>query len=171
MRVLYQWNMVYWPGRRGYLSQESRQFDDMFQRWQETGLRYVDTRIHELERLHRFHALDDRCLRFGLLKGKWIGSCHCAEQAGETPCRTDLTSVLLRHASRRLKAPIELLEYVYDGFLHRGIVWVSRCRIPCGARCRDGHPCQRKNVSGKRRCPNHGGLSTGPKKRSRSSAD
>ncbi len=36
-------------------------------------------------------------------------------------------------------------------------------RQECGARCRDGHPCKRKQVRGKLRCPNHGGLSTGPK--------
>ncbi len=33
----------------------------------------------------------------------------------------------------------------------------------CGARCRDGHPCKRKAIIGRNRCPNHGGLSTGPK--------
>jgi hypothetical protein len=33
----------------------------------------------------------------------------------------------------------------------------------CGARTRTGRPCMRKVVLGKRRCPNHGGLSTGPK--------
>lgn len=32
----------------------------------------------------------------------------------------------------------------------------------CGAKTRAGHPCRRKPVQGKRRCPNHGGLSTGP---------
>lgn len=33
----------------------------------------------------------------------------------------------------------------------------------CGARTRTGAPCKRKPVPGRRRCPNHGGLSTGPK--------
>ena len=33
----------------------------------------------------------------------------------------------------------------------------------CGARTRTGAPCSRKPVPGKRRCRNHGGLSTGPK--------
>ncbi|MEM6934027.1 MAG: HGGxSTG domain-containing protein [Pseudomonadota bacterium] len=33
----------------------------------------------------------------------------------------------------------------------------------CGARTRTGAPCKRKPVAGKRRRPNHGGLSTGPK--------
>ena len=33
----------------------------------------------------------------------------------------------------------------------------------CGARTRRGRPCQRKVVLGRPRCPNHGGLSTGPK--------
>ena len=33
----------------------------------------------------------------------------------------------------------------------------------CGAKTRAGRPCQRKVVLGKTRCPNHGGLSTGPK--------
>jgi len=34
---------------------------------------------------------------------------------------------------------------------------------PCGARTRTGHPCQRKGLGKGGRCPNHGGLSTGPK--------
>lgn len=33
----------------------------------------------------------------------------------------------------------------------------------CGARCRDGHPCRRKCLPWRNRCPQHGGLSTGPK--------
>ena len=33
----------------------------------------------------------------------------------------------------------------------------------CGAMTRAGNQCRRKPVPGKRRCPNHGGLSTGPK--------
>jgi len=33
----------------------------------------------------------------------------------------------------------------------------------CGAKTRAGRPCDRKVVLGKTRCPNHGGLSTGPK--------
>jgi hypothetical protein len=37
-------------------------------------------------------------------------------------------------------------------------------RLPmCGAKTRKGTPCQRSVVLGKTRCPNHGGLSTGPK--------
>ena len=35
--------------------------------------------------------------------------------------------------------------------------------VRCAARCRDGHPCKRKGLGGGHRCPNHGGLSTGPK--------
>lgn len=33
----------------------------------------------------------------------------------------------------------------------------------CGARTRDGDPCKAKAVAGKKRCRNHGGLSTGPR--------
>ena len=33
----------------------------------------------------------------------------------------------------------------------------------CGAMTRAGRPCIRNPVPGKKRCPNHGGLSTGPK--------
>lgn len=33
----------------------------------------------------------------------------------------------------------------------------------CGAKTRKGTPCVRKAVLGRCRCPNHGGLSTGPK--------
>jgi hypothetical protein len=34
---------------------------------------------------------------------------------------------------------------------------------PCGARTRTGQTCQRKGVGKGGRCPNHGGMSTGPK--------
>ncbi|MEM1149388.1 MAG: HGGxSTG domain-containing protein [Pseudomonadota bacterium] len=34
---------------------------------------------------------------------------------------------------------------------------------PCGTRTRAGTPCKRKPIYGKKRCANHGGLSTGPK--------
>lgn len=33
----------------------------------------------------------------------------------------------------------------------------------CGAKTRKGRPCVRRVVEGNARCPNHGGLSTGPK--------
>ncbi|MES0404071.1 MAG: HGGxSTG domain-containing protein, partial [Hyphomicrobium sp.] len=33
--------------------------------------------------------------------------------------------------------------------------------ITCNARTRAGHPCKRKALANGR-CPNHGGLSTGP---------
>lgn len=33
----------------------------------------------------------------------------------------------------------------------------------CGAKTRKGLPCVRRVVEGNARCPNHGGLSTGPK--------
>lgn len=35
--------------------------------------------------------------------------------------------------------------------------------ILCGARTRTGAPCKRKPIPGKKRCRNHGGLSTGPR--------
>jgi hypothetical protein len=35
-------------------------------------------------------------------------------------------------------------------------------RPPCSARTRAGHPCKRRALENGR-CPNHGGLSTGPK--------
>ncbi|AWP24981.1 hypothetical protein C4901_09040 [Acidiferrobacter sp. SPIII_3] len=35
--------------------------------------------------------------------------------------------------------------------------------VRCAARCRDGHPCKRKGLGGGHRCPNHGGMSTGPR--------
>ena len=34
---------------------------------------------------------------------------------------------------------------------------------PCGARTRAGHPCRRKGLGKGGRCPNHGGMSTGPR--------
>jgi hypothetical protein len=34
---------------------------------------------------------------------------------------------------------------------------------PCGARTRAGHPCRRKGLGRGERCPNHGGMSTGPR--------
>ena len=33
----------------------------------------------------------------------------------------------------------------------------------CGARTRAGHPCKRKGLGKGGRCPNHGGMSTGPR--------
>ena len=35
--------------------------------------------------------------------------------------------------------------------------------VRCAARCRDGHPCKRKGLGAGHRCPNHGGMSTGPR--------
>jgi hypothetical protein len=34
---------------------------------------------------------------------------------------------------------------------------------PCGARTRAGHPCRRQGLGKGGRCPNHGGMSTGPR--------
>ena len=34
---------------------------------------------------------------------------------------------------------------------------------PCGARTRAGQPCRRKGLGKGGRCPNHGGMSTGPR--------
>ena len=34
---------------------------------------------------------------------------------------------------------------------------------PCGARTRAGHACRRKGLGKGGRCPNHGGMSTGPR--------
>jgi hypothetical protein len=45
----------------------------------------------------------------------------------------------------------------------RALVQQERDRRLCGALTRKGFPCVRRVVPGKRRCPNHGGLSTGPK--------
>lgn len=36
-------------------------------------------------------------------------------------------------------------------------------QVRCGAKTRAGHPCKRKGLGNNGRCPNHGGLSTGPK--------
>lgn len=36
-------------------------------------------------------------------------------------------------------------------------------RALCGAKTRKGLPCVRRVVEGSARCPNHGGLSTGPR--------
>jgi hypothetical protein len=33
----------------------------------------------------------------------------------------------------------------------------------CGAKCRDGHSCQRRAIEGHWRCANHGGKSNGPR--------
>ena len=35
--------------------------------------------------------------------------------------------------------------------------------VRCGAKTRAGGPCLRQPVPGRSRCPNHGGLSTGPR--------
>jgi len=39
----------------------------------------------------------------------------------------------------------------------------KRDRPCCGAKTRAGHPCKRKHVGRGGRCPNHGGMSTGPR--------
>ena len=41
----------------------------------------------------------------------------------------------------------------------RASKWDKRC----GAKTRQGRPCLRRPVKAKQRCPNHGGLSTGPR--------
>jgi hypothetical protein len=45
----------------------------------------------------------------------------------------------------------------------KALVQQERDRSLCCARTRKGFPCVRRVVPGKRRCPNHGGMSTGPK--------
>ncbi|MDP6258217.1 MAG: HGGxSTG domain-containing protein [Rhodospirillales bacterium] len=45
----------------------------------------------------------------------------------------------------------------------RASKWDKRC----GAKTRQGRPCLRRPVKAKQRCPNHGGLSTGLRPRSR----
>ena len=39
----------------------------------------------------------------------------------------------------------------------------DRWQRRCGAMTRKGRPCVRRPVRGNKRCPNHGGLSTGPR--------
>ena len=41
--------------------------------------------------------------------------------------------------------------------------WHKVGKALCGAKTRKGLPCVRRVVEGNSRCPNHGGLSTGPK--------
>jgi hypothetical protein len=45
----------------------------------------------------------------------------------------------------------------------KATVQAARERRLCCARTRKGFPCVRRVVPGKNRCPNHGGLSSGPK--------
>ena len=40
---------------------------------------------------------------------------------------------------------------------------LSKRRVVCGAKTRNGTPCKCKSIPGKMRCKFHGGLSTGPK--------
>jgi hypothetical protein len=47
--------------------------------------------------------------------------------------------------------------------LIEGKPYTAPKRPTCGAKTRTGAPCKRKPISGKRRCRNHGGLSTGPR--------
>jgi hypothetical protein len=35
--------------------------------------------------------------------------------------------------------------------------------VPCGAKTRAGHPCRRQGRGRGGRCPNHGGMSSGPR--------
>jgi hypothetical protein len=104
-----------------------------------------------------------------------------SEQHGRIIARTDIAARVER--SPRLA---ELLEIAHNAHIqraiHRGRQIIAerhqeqhqRVRLRelrrarkqgprCGARTRTGAPCQRKPVLGKKRCPNHGGLSSGPK--------
>ena len=46
-------------------------------------------------------------------------------------------------------------------------LWIGkqpkRLQGRCNAKCRDGHLCRARVIEGRKRCRNHGGLSTGPK--------
>lgn len=59
------------------------------------------------------------------------------------------------------KAKVDAKTHVW----HESDVWqVPKAQRPtCGAQTRAGVPCKRQVIAGKPRCPNHGGMSTGPK--------
>jgi hypothetical protein len=50
-----------------------------------------------------------------------------------------------------------------DGTRTKVLLRKSFDKTECGAKCRDGHPCRRQKLPGKKRCKLHGGASTGPK--------
>lgn len=80
-----------------------------------------------------------------------------------------MDSKLKRMITRMLddaeKLETGLYEYQFDPKTGTRRLWKKRKpkRPLCGAKCRDGHPCQAPAVSANGRCRLHGGLSTGPK--------
>ena len=76
-------------------------------------------------------------------------------------------SDLLARADR-ITAAIARRRAAREAFQSRGVAPIAR--PPCGARCRDGHPCEASAVwcaatgaARNGRCRLHGGLSTGPR--------
>ncbi len=47
--------------------------------------------------------------------------------------------------------------------VRRMMAGLDAVRSLCGATTRSGQPCKRRAIEGRKRCRNHGGLSTGPK--------
>ena len=68
-----------------------------------------------------------------------------------------------RDLKRLLWAGVPLDEFLYAPPEPQAPRPAKPPRPICGAKTRQGRPCIRRAVAGKLRCPNHGGLSTGPK--------
>lgn len=102
---------------------------------------------------------------------------HLSESLGRVICREDLAARI--EASPRLQNVHRVADQIRlaraaaiqaqhaDAEHNRELAREARHRRNdgprCGARTRSARPCQRKPVLYKDRCPNHGGLSTGPK--------
>lgn len=84
---------------------------------------------------------------------------------------------MMRELARSLRLPVSLLHLAFKeegrearaqgvplGYHDDYRPYVDQGgEVRCAARCRDAHPCKRKGLGAGHRCPNHGGMSTGPR--------
>lgn len=79
-----------------------------------------------------------------------------ARRLAEHEARVKARAQVAQSRSRRWKAELRQRE---DAQSMRQAQREHRC----GAKTRAGHPCRRKGAGAGGRCPNHGGMSTGPR--------
>jgi len=79
-----------------------------------------------------------------------------ARKLAEHNARQDARNRVTLSRNRRWRAELERRE---EAQAERQAQRSSRC----GAKTRAGHPCRRKGLGAGGRCPNHGGMSTGPR--------
>jgi hypothetical protein len=161
---LWRSSSVIFPARPGRPS-PFREEDDWFDRWfscSESMPERLFRAVAWLEQCADMNAIDGRRLRWGT--PGLHADCGCHKSGGrEQPCQPDYPLAARKRLAEETGAPLECIAHAYVSAAARGICWVNGNRVVCGARCRDGHACKRLAALGKKRCANHGGLSTGPK--------